>query len=215
MYVDINGQKYEVVVTKKMSTRNMYLRVKDDLKIYITTNTFTTNREIENFIRNNLDSVAKYINKMEKKTEKKEKFFFLGKEYDVVKISSSGITLGENKVFINKEYTNEDIEKWLKKESLDIFQTHLDNCYKVFTRKIPYPSLTIRKMTSRWGVCNTKTKRVTLNSELIRMPLFCLDYVIYHELSHLIYGNHSKDFWSLVEENCPEYKKIRKYMKED
>ena len=215
MYVDINGQKYEVVVTKKMSTRNMYLRVKDDLKIYITTNTFTTNREIENFIRNNLDSVAKFINKMEKKTEKKEKFFFLGKEYDVVKISSSGITLGENKVFINKEYTNEDIEKWLKKESLDIFQTHLDNCYKVFTRKIPYPSLTIRKMTSRWGVCNTKTKRVTLNSELIRMPLFCLDYVIYHELSHLIYGNHSKDFWSLVEENCPEYKKIRKYMKED
>ena len=215
MYIDINGQKYEVVVTKKMSTRNMYLRVKDDLKIYITTNTFTTNREIENFIRNNLDSVAKFINKMEKKTEKKEKFFFLGKEYDVVKISSSGITLGENKVFINKEYTNEDIEKWLKKESLDIFQTHLDNCYKVFTRKIPYPSLTIRKMTSRWGVCNTKTKRVTLNSELIRMPLFCLDYVIYHELSHLIYGNHSKDFWSLVEENCPEYKKIRKYMKED
>ena len=215
MYIDINGQKYEVVVTKKMSTRNMYLRVKDDLKIYITTNTFTTNREIENFIRNNLDSVAKIINKMEKKTEKKEKFFFLGKEYDVVKISSSGITLGENKVFINKEYTNEDIEKWLKKESLDIFQTHLDNCYKVFTRKIPYPSLTIRKMTSRWGVCNTKTKRVTLNSELIRMPLFCLDYVIYHELSHLIYGNHSKDFWSLVEENCPEYKKIRKYMKED
>ena len=215
MYVDINGQKYEVVITKKMSTRNMYLRVKDDLKIYITTNTFTTNREIENFIRNNLDSVAKFINKMEKKTEKKEKFFFLGKEYDVVKISSSGITLGENKVFINKEYTNEDIEKWLKKESLDIFQTHLDNCYKVFTRKIPYPSLTIRKMTSRWGVCNTKTKRVTLNSELIRMPLFCLDYVIYHELSHLIYGNHSKDFWSLVEENCPEYKKIRKYMKED
>ena len=215
MYVDINGQKYEVVVTKKMSTRNMYLRVKDDLKIYITTNTFTTNREIENFIRNNLDSVAKFINKMEKKTEKKEKFFFLGKEYDIVRISSSGITLGENKVFVNKDYTKEDIDKWLKKESLEIFQTHLDNCYKVFTRKIPYPSLTIRKMTSRGGVCNTKSKRVTLNSELIRMPLFCLDYVIYHELSHLIYGNHSKEFWNLVEENCPEYKRIRKYMKED
>ena len=47
------------------------------------------------------------------------------------------------------------------------------------------------------------------------MPLFCLDYVIYHELSHLIYANHSREFWTVVAENCPEYKKIRKYMKEE
>ena len=215
MYVDIDGQKYEVVITKKMSTRNMYLRVKEDLKIYITTNTFTSNSDIERFIRNNLDAVAKMLSKMETKKEKKEKFYYLGKEYDVVRISSSGITLGENKVFVNKEITKEDLEKWYKKEAERIFEEHLDNCYRVYTRKIPKPTLTIRKMTTRWGVCNTKTKRVTLNLELIKMPLFCLDYVIFHELSHLIHSDHSKSFWSLVEENCPEYKRIRKYMKEE
>ena len=215
MYVDIDGQKYEVIVTKKMSTKNMYLRVKEDLKIYITTNTFTTNFEIEKFIRNNLDAVSKMISKMENKKEKKEKFYFLGKEYDLVRISSNGITLGENKVFVNKNFTKEDINKWYKKEAEKIFSEHLDNCYKVYTRNIPKPTLTIRTMTTRWGVCNTKTKRVTLNLELIKMPLFCLDYVIFHELSHLIHGDHSKSFWNLVEENCPEYKKIRKYMKEE
>ena len=57
-------------------------------------------------------------------------------------------------------------------------------------------------------------KRVTLNLELMKKPIYCLDYVIMHELSHLIYANHSKDFWSLVGENCPEYKKIKKIMKE-
>ena len=215
MYVEIDGQKYEVVVTKKMSTKNMYLRVKDDLKIYVTTNTFTPNWEIQRFINNNIDAVSKIISKMEVKKEKKEKFFYLGKEYDVIRTSASGINLGENKVFINKELTKEDIDKWYKKEAERIFEEHLENAYKIFSRKIPHPSLTLRKMTTRWGVCNTKTKRVTLNLELIKMPLYCLDYVINHELSHLIYANHSREFWAVVEENFPEYKKVRKYMKEE
>ena len=84
----------------------------------------------------------------------------------------------------------------------------------MFTREIPYPRLTIRQMKSRWGVCNTRDKRVTLNLELIKMLPQCLDYVIVHELSHLIHANHSKDFWNLVEENYPNYKTVRKIMKE-
>ena len=69
-------------------------------------------------------------------------------------------------------------------------------------------------MTSRWGVCNTKTKVVTLNLELIKRDTKYLDYVIVHELSHLIHANHSAYFWALVEENMPEYRVYRKEMKE-
>ena len=53
------------------------------------------------------------------------------------------------------------------------------------------------------------------NLELIKKDSICLDYVIVHELSHLIHGNHSKDFWRLVEENFPKYKEVRKMMKEE
>ena len=59
-----------------------------------------------------------------------------------------------------------------------------------------------------------KTKTVTLNLELIKRDLKYLDYVIVHELSHLIEANHSKAFWALVEENCKDYKKYRKEMKD-
>ena len=95
-----------------------------------------------------------------------------------------------------------------------IFQEHFDENYKRFTEKIPYPDLKIRKMTSRWGVCNTKLITVTLNLELIKRDLKYLDYVIVHELSHLIYGDHSSNFWALVEENMPDYKKYREEMKD-
>ena len=69
-------------------------------------------------------------------------------------------------------------------------------------------------MTTRWGVCNIKSHNVTLNLELIKRDIKYLDYVIIHELTHLVYADHSKSFWSVVEENMPDYKKYRKEMKE-
>ena len=83
----------------------------------------------------------------------------------------------------------------------------------MFEEKIPCPKLRIRKMTSRWGVCNVNKKIVTLNLELIKLNVKYLDYVIVHELSHLVYANHSKDFWNIVVKYTPDYKRIRKEMK--
>ena len=68
-------------------------------------------------------------------------------------------------------------------------------------------------MTSRWGVCNIKNHNVTLNLELSKYDIMALDYVIVHELSHFIEMNHSSRFWNVVEANYPNYKKIRRIMK--
>ena len=79
---------------------------------------------------------------------------------------------------------------------------------------IPKPNLKIRKMKTRWGVCNIENHNVTLNSELYRYDIECLDYVIVHELSHFIEANHSQDFWLQVSKYCPNYKEIRKKLKD-
>ena len=101
-----------------------------------------------------------------------------------------------------------------QQEILEQEYKHLDNIYNNFSKKVPYPSLTIRKMKTRWGVCNKKLQKVTLNYNLIYMDTKYLDYVIVHELSHFIHFDHSKNFWSLVGENEPNYRQIRKEMRE-
>lgn len=211
MYLEINNEKYKINIIKKISNKNTYIRVNDDLEIVVTTNFFTTNKEIEKIINENIDSISKMINKATLKKDYASSFYYLGHKYDIVYVNSDTISFGNDKVFIGK---NVDINKYLKKEATKLFKNRLDIIYNKFSKSIPYPTLTIRNMKSRWGVCNTKTHRVTLNLELIRKDIVCLDYVIVHELSHLIHANHSKDFWNLVEENCPDYKKIRKMMKE-
>jgi predicted metal-dependent hydrolase len=98
--------------------------------------------------------------------------------------------------------------------ALELFNDHLMKYYYAFEESIPFPSLKIRKMTSRWGVCNTKTFVITLNFNLIYYELDCLDYVIVHELSRFIHFDHSKAFWSVVGKYYPNYKEVRKEMRE-
>ena len=206
MEFEYKDKSYEIVVLKKRTTKNLYIKVKDDLKIYITCNTFTSDREIKRIVNNNRKSIERMLDRAIMLDEKKQGFYFLGKKYDIVYTNIDEVSLGENKIFLSK---NIDLDKWLKKQALKIFSEHLENCYENFTRSIPHPSLRIRKMKTRWGVCNTKTYVITLNLELITKDINCLDYVIYHELSHLVEANHSKRFWAVVEENFKDYKKYR------
>ena len=207
----IDDVERDVFITKKRGNKNTYLRVKEDLNIYITTNYYTPNREIEKLIEDNKASISKMILRIKRKQEKDENFMYLGKKYDIIYLNTKDIVVGQDKIFLNRTY---DINKWFLKEAKRVFKEELDKIYEVFPRKIPYPSLTIRTMKTRWGVCNTRTKRVTLNLELIKKDIKYLDYVVAHELSHLVYPNHSKDFWALVELVIPNYKELRKEMRE-
>lgn len=210
MYFRVGDHDYLVVIDKKRTTRNTYIRIKDDFTIYVTTNTFTSTRSIESLLKQKQDTICKMIEAQRIKNDNNHDFHFLGKRYEIVYTNEHKIIFGEKKVFLDKSV---DLEKFYKKEAKKIFLEHLNQMYEKFSRQIPYPDLRIRKMSSRWGVCNTKLKTITLNSELMKRDTKYLDYVIIHELSHLIHANHSNSFWELVEENCPNYKQIRKEMK--
>ena len=149
---------------------------------------------------------------IEEKNKKKKDFYFLGRKYDIIIIPTiDEVTLKEDTILIKSD---KSFEQWLINNIKTIFKNRLDYCYNLFTEDIVYPNLRIRKMTSRWGVCNRKTLTITLNSNLINYNIETIDYVIIHELSHLVHFNHSKEFWKVVSKYCPNYKQIRKSLKE-
>ena len=211
MKLQIENTDYPIEIVRKKKNKNTYIRVKKDMIIQVTTNYFTSDKAIVKLIEENKDRIKKMLDMQQVKNENNKGFFYLGKKYDMVYVEYCEISFGKNKVFINKKT---DINEWYKNQAKVLFKNRLEEIYKRFSRNIPYPNLKIRKMTTRWGVCNVKTKTITLNLELIKRDIKYLDYVIIHELSHLIYANHSSCFWQLVEENMPEYKKYRKEMKE-
>lgn len=208
MKYELDDIKYDVVITRK-NNKNTYIRVKENV-IYVSTNYFASKLYIKKLLDNNKDALRKMFNNSLKKQEMEDNFYYLGKVYDVIIVPSMDIELTEDKIFVqSKDY----LDKWLKKQIKTIYQNRLDTIFDWFEETIPYPNLKIRKMKTRWGVCNRKNNNVTLNSELIKYGIQQIDYVIIHELSHFVHFNHSKDFWNLVAKYCKDYKEIRKSLK--
>ena len=208
MQIELNGILYDVDIIKK-NNKNTYVRVKNG-KIVVTTNYFVSKNEIIRLIRNNQDSIIKMIDKDSKKKDKNENFYYFGNKYDVV-YGFNDIDFSSDKIFV---YDKKSLDKYINKNIREVFSKRLDYWYSVFEEKIPVPNLKIRKMTSRWGVCNIKNHNVTLNYQLSKYDICCLDYVIVHELSHFIHPNHSSSFWNLVGKYYPNYKMVRKMLKE-
>ena len=209
MQLEVDGKKYDIVVIKKKDTRSLYIRVKPDMKVYVTTSKWILDFVIKKEIQKNYDKIVKMIKRQETINKNNEGFYYLGKKYDVIYVDEGTVRLDGDKAYIKNGY---DIDVWYKEQAKKIFQDRLDVLYKDFTRSIRQPSLRIRRMKTRWGVCNIKTGVITLNLKLIEREEKYLNYVIIHELSHLIHGNHSTRFWNLVEENYPDYKKVKREM---
>lgn len=210
MKYTIDNKEYEVVIIKK-NNKNTYIRVKEDLKIYITTSIFSTKSYIKSLLDNNIESIKKMIEQQAKQIKKKDYFYYLGEKYEVFVDDVEGIKFLDDAIFVNSENT---LNKWINKKIKELFQERLDYNYNRYQEKIPYPKLKIRTMKTRWGVCNIRDNSVTLNSKLIEYDVEKLDYVIIHELSHFIHFNHSKSFWNQVEKYTPNYKQIRKELKD-
>ena len=202
---------YEVIINKK-NNKNLYIRVKDDMKIYVSCNYFTTKGMIEKILNENKEALRKMLSKAQNIKEKKDRFFYLGYEYDIIyKEDTKVTTIIGNNIYTKNEKT---LEKWLKEETIRIFDERYVYVFNHFKENIKSPILKIRTMKTRWGVYNRLNHTITLNSKLIEYDVEKIDYVIIHELSHIIHFNHSKSFWNLVSKYCKNYKKIRKEMKD-
>jgi len=210
MKYKINNQEYDVIIEKK-NNKNTYIRVKEDLKIHVTTNYFVSKDYVKKLLDNNIEYLEKMINKRKSDQEKELEFYYLGNKYDIILVSSfNNVEIEHNKIYVKD---NKMLEKWYKNEMVKIFTERLELNYNRFEENIPYPNLKIRNMKTRWGVCNKKNKTITLNSNLIKYDLSKIDYVIIHELSHFIYFDHSSNFWNLVSKYCKNYKKVRKELR--
>ena len=208
MQIEIDDKVYQVEIIKK-NNRNTYIRVKNG-KIVVTTNYLTSKNSIIKLINDNKKSILDMINIDKKKQEKEDNFYYFGKRYNVI-YGFNEIEFSDDKIYASNR---RELDKYIRNSLKKIYQDRIDYWYNLFDEKIPVPNLKIRKMTSRWGVCNIRNHNVTLNYQLVNYDISCLDYVIVHELSHFIYPNHSKEFWALVYKYYPKYKEMRKMLKE-
>ena len=215
---------------ERKNIKNMYLRVlPPNGNVKVSAPSFISDEEIVNFIRLKKDWILKkqrYIKenniKAPLKYDNGEKHYLWGKEYTLQLIKNDNV----KHVLLDKEKSiiylpiakRSTIEK--RKKTLDEFYRNqmkiavppvLDKCTKI-VGKTP-SEVKIRNM-KNWGNCRYHDKRITLNLNLAKKDIECLEYVMIHELCHLIEFNHSKKFKNLMDKYCPNWKEIKKRLNE-
>ncbi len=209
--VKIHGTNYPVVIEKKKN-KNTYIRVNQDLEIYVTTSYFTTGKAVIKLIKENEHEIYKMIEKRRKEQEREKKFYYLGQEYEIyVMPTNHEVEIYDHTMMIPSE---KKLQTFLKQQMKELFTEHYDYWYQQFEEPIHKPKLKFRKMKTRWGVCNRRDDSITLNTKLLEYDTKYLDYVIIHELSHLVHFDHSKEFWQVVGKYCPDYRVLRKEMRD-
>lgn len=101
------------------------------------------------------------------------------------------------------------LEDWYRKKARVVFAERIGVWFPRFERyDIEYPEFTVRKMQTRWGSCSS-TGRLTLNLKLIQYPKNLIDYIVVHELTHLVNHNHSTKFYQTLSRVMPDWEKRR------
>lgn len=212
----------EYTVTKK-KIKNFIIRIYPDLRIAVSVPLHASNKDIENFIQSKKEWIETTLEKIKvakenKNTLKESSIKILGKEIDkkIIESDLERIRLTDTSIYIySKEIDNTQIDKklleWKIEKLKAILDEYLNKYTKLLNRNIDYYQ--IKKLPSAWGIYHKKENYISFNSDLIEKDIECIEYVVLHELCHIFYMNHQKDFWALVEKYMPDYKVRRKKLK--
>ena len=105
----------------------------------------------------------------------------------------------------NTSHVQTLLESWYRRKALMYISKILDDCWDRFNEgNYPKPKLKIQEMEKRWGSLSGKGQ-LTLNTSLIQAPKECIEYVITHELCHLVHHNHGSEFYKLLDRMMPDW----------
>jgi predicted metal-dependent hydrolase len=145
-----------------------------------------------------------------------ESFLFLGESYKL-QLSDQRIPLvfTDNFFLLSKKHQPKGLkvfQDWYKKKALEIFNQRA--AYFSDLYNISYTLLKISTAKRQWGSCTIRGN-LNINWRLIMAPMEVIDYVIIHELAHIIQRNHSSRFWGLVKKMMPEYEAQREWLRKN
>lgn len=212
----------EYTVTKK-KIKNFIIRIYPDLRIAVSVPLHASNKDIENFIQSKKEWIETTLKKIkiakENKNNLKENIIkILGKEREkkIIESDLERIRLTDTSIYIySKNIDTLEIEKklfeWEFEELKSILEKNLEKYAKLLNTNINY--YRIKKLSSAWGIYHKKENYISFNFDLIEKDIECIEYVVLHELCHIFYMNHQKNFWTLLEKYMPDYKIRRKKLK--
>lgn len=224
----INGQITARIVRKDI--KNVHLKVFHSLEVILSVPLSVPDEWIETFLCDHTAWIDTQITKYKKASgynnlsciRSGSSTQLLGKDVRIYKEASPSnyVETDEKKVVLylknpsDEALTQTLFEEWWRSTAYTVYQTEMERLYQKIFKKhgIQKPDLVIKKMQTLWGSCTPAKNKITLNEYLLKANIRCIQYVILHELTHLLYPGHSKDFYTFLTIQMPDWKERKKQL---
>lgn len=224
MQIQIADISVEIV---KKNIKNMHLSVlPPDGRVRVSAPLSMPDEAITMFVRTRLGWIRKQQAKFEAQPRQSEREFVSGETLYVwgrqyflqVEYSYKGnsLALDGNKAVltVRKESTVKQREAFVNEWYRSLLKAEVEKYLPKWERitGLYCSSWQSKYMTTRWGTCNTNTRKIWLNLQLAKKPIECLEYVILHELAHLKVKNHGATFVAILDQYMPYWRELKKQL---
>lgn len=204
--------------------RSVALEITPNAQLVVRMPRYASVSEVKKFIWEKRDWIEKKLQEASERRKKHvpkkfvsgEKFYYLGDQYEFFTNNNASPKLKFNAGFhlseksLNKARTL--FVNWYKKQAKLNVSKRVE--WYANLHKLKYINIKITSAERRFGSC-TSQGNLNFTWRLMLLPLKIVDYVVVHELAHLVHHNHSKRFWAQVEKMLPDYKERRKWLKKN
>ena len=231
----IDEHRIPFSIRRSFTTRSFRLQMRMDRpQVTLTAPRLASEFQIKKFLDGQMPWLEKKWEIAKKRLSKRrtltfeagELFYYYGEPVKLVvhfsKLKRPGIKVRKDEMIVtlheglkptdHKAQIKKTIEGFYREKAEEAIRDRLDFFKDHYHFK--FHKVTFRNQKSRWGSCSHKGN-LNFNWRLIMAPIEVIDYVVVHEMCHLKEMNHSSRFWKLVEETQPDYKKTRKWLKEN
>jgi hypothetical protein len=216
--IQIEEEEVPCYFRYSQKAKHLQLRITRHRKLEVVIPLGVKSIDAERFFNSRLSWVKDRYSKLK---EHQEKPLLFGNELEIIHSKTESEKVhnfrysGDLKLYITSP-------KRSKTDQLKLYEWYIHKYAKVFLPKrlqelakefgFSFNRVTVRNQATKWGSCSSK-KNINLNYKLIKLPERLIDYIIIHELCHLIHLNHSRKYWNEVAKIIPDYKKLERELK--
>ncbi len=210
---------YELLM---MNRKSLEIAVHPDKSVVVKAPQTSTLEAIEEKIKKRARWIKRqiaYFNQFDPRTPDRkyvggESHLYLGRKYRLkIELSDKDKVLLKNGYFCieatssKPDHIEKLMDSWYRRRAKMYLSRIFDDCWENFKKgDLKKPNLKMQKMDKRWGSLSEKGQ-LTLNVNLIQTPKECIEYVVIHELCHLIHHNHGTEFYKLLDRTLPDWMK--------
>ena len=216
--VVLRGRRVEYELERKR-VRRVNLRIRADGSLHVSAPLLTPSLAVDALLLSRQDWILEKLREAAQRREADENTVFLWGEKLSLRLQQGGrhsaVVSGDTLILTlkdpwDREEQRRALEAWQKKVCTERVTALCRRYYPYFVRRgLRFPTLSFRRMKSRWGSCRPQKGALTFNTRLAELPPECADYVVVHELAHFLQPNHSAAFYAEVARVLPDWKARR------